>query len=374
VDLVFFDGGGAHRSGATSLRDALVALRPGIDVRLVDATTGIFRDAPGLRRLFGGGIALYNATLKSERMYFGDLAWAMRTGAALSRAMRPGAMPAVRAYYRNAAPRLVVSFVPMHNRLFFEALRAERPDAQCMVVPVDLSELFPGYWFDAIDGVDFHCGTLRLVDDALAAGIRAQHVHSIPGMPIHARFHERPTVDRGAALAELGLDPSLPTVLLFFGAQGSRTIVDLAGYLDASPMRLNVIAACGHHEGIRQRLGAGNTRSPRHVVGFTRDIPALMRVSEAIVGKPGPLSIFEALASRLPMVLWDSPAFGVLFDHNLEWVEQAGVGMRIRTAADVGAAVARVLGDGSYRVRAAAHSGDATAELATAVVRALGQE
>ncbi|HEY6460207.1 MAG TPA: glycosyltransferase, partial [Polyangiaceae bacterium] len=162
------------------------------------------------------------------------------------------------------------------------------------------------------------------------------------------------------------------TVLLFFGAQGSRTIVDIAGYLDTAPMHVNVIAACGHHAGVRQRLTASSARGPRHVVGFTRDVPGLMRVSDVIVGKPGPLSIFEALASRLPMVLWDNPAFGVLFDHNLEWVERAGVGVRIRTAADVGDAVRRVLGDASYRERAASHAGAATAELAKAVVRALG--
>ncbi|HEY1693494.1 MAG TPA: glycosyltransferase [Polyangiaceae bacterium] len=376
VDLVFFDGGGAHRSGATSLRDALLAVQPGLDVRLVDATTGIFLHAPGLRRLFGGGIALYNAALKSERMYFGDLAWAMRAGASLSRAMRAGAMPAVRAFFREAPPRVVVSFVPMHNRLFFEALRAERPDARCMVVPVDFAELFPGYWFDAGLDADFHCGTQRLAEDARSAGIQASRVHAIHGMPIHPRFREHgavDAVDRRVALTELGLDPSLPTVLLFFGAQGSRTIVDIACYLDAAPMRLNVIAACGHHAEVQRRLRASSARSPRRVVGFTRDIPALMRVSDVVVGKPGPLSIFEALASRLPMVLWDNPAFGVLFDYNLEWVEQAGVGVRIRTAGDVLEAVRRVLGDASYRQRAAAHAGDATAELATAVLGALGE-
>jgi glycosyltransferase involved in cell wall biosynthesis len=373
VDLVFFDGGGAHRSGATSLRDALVALQPGIDVRVVDATTEIFRHAPKLRWLFDRGIALYNVTLKSERMYYGDLEGAMRAGAWLSRALRPGAVPAVRAHYRQAAPCVVVSFVPMHNRLFFEALRAERPGARCMVVPVDFEELFPNYWFDPGADADFHCGTHRLAERALAAGVPAGRVHTIPGMPTHPRFHEPPRIDRAVALAGLRLDPSLPTVLVFFGAQGSRTIVDVACYLDAGPTRVNLIVACGHHAEIRQRLAAWDSRSPKHVVGFTRDIPMLMRVSDVLVGKPGPVSIFEAMASRLPVVLWDNPAFGVLFDYNLEWVEQAGVGVRIRAAADVGDAVRRVLTDPGYRERTAAHTGDATAELAKAVVAALGE-
>jgi processive 1,2-diacylglycerol beta-glucosyltransferase len=374
VDLVFFDGGGAHRSGATSLRDALVALRPGIDVRLVDATSEIFRHAPALRFLFHRGIALYNATLKSERMYYGDLEGAMRAGAWLSRALRPGAMPAVRAYYREAAPRVAVSFVPMHNRLFFDALKAERPGARCMVVPVDFEEIFPDYWFDTELDASFHCGTQRLVDDAVAAGVAPARVHAIPGMPTHPRFHEPHAIDRASALAALGLDPSLPTVLIFFGAQGSRTVVDVACYLDVGPTRVNLIAACGHHATIRERLSAWQSRSPKHVVGFTDDIPRLMRVSDVLVGKPGPVSIFEAMVSRLPVVLWDNPAFGVLFDYNLEWIEQAGVGVRIRAAADVAAAVRRVLGDPGYRARTAAHTGDATARLASLVVDALTED
>jgi UDP-N-acetylglucosamine:LPS N-acetylglucosamine transferase len=261
----------------------------------------------------------------------------------------------------------------MHNRLFFEALRAERPDTRCMVVPVDFEELFPGYWFDPEIDADFYCGTQRLAEHALAAGVPATRVHAIAGMPTHPRFHEPHSADRLAALAGLGLDPSLPTVLVFFGAQGSRTIVDVACYLDAGPTRVNLIAACGHHAEVRQRLSAWESRSPKHVVGFTRDIPALMRVSDVLVGKPGPVSIFEAMASRLPMVLWDNPAFGVLFDHNLEWVEQAGVGVRIRMAADAEQAVRRVLADRTYRDRTATHAGNATAELAAVVVRALAE-
>ncbi|MGD0529918.1 MAG: hypothetical protein ABSE49_32580, partial [Polyangiaceae bacterium] len=56
VDLVFFDGGGAHRSGATSLRDALVALRKvaAVVVRAL-AEEGMRVTGPSVAR--GGGRA-----------------------------------------------------------------------------------------------------------------------------------------------------------------------------------------------------------------------------------------------------------------------------------------------------------------------------
>ena len=372
VDLVFFDGGGAHRSGATSLGDALAELAPDLDVRLVNVTTDVFPYAPVLRWTFDRGIALYNATLKSERMYFGDLRAAMRAGAWMSRTLRAGAVPRVRAYYRESAPRLLVSFIPMHNRLLLEALRMEQPAARGMVVPVDFEELFPGYWFDAAADAAYFCGTDRLVEHARGAGIPADRVHRVAGMPTHPRFHAPRPADAAAERAQLGLDPALPTVLVFFGAQGSRRMVDIARRLDRGTTRVNLLIICGHHATAERELSSWTSRSRKHVVGFTRDVASLMRMADVLVGKPGPLSIFEAMASRLPMVLWDNPAFGVLFDYNLNWVESAGVGVRVRSMDEVCGAVAQVLGSPGFRERTASHTGNATQEIAGAIVASLG--
>jgi len=372
VDLVFFDGGGAHRSGATSVRDALAALAPELDVRLVNATTDVFTHAPALRWLFDNGIALYNATLKTETMYFGDLRSAMQAGAWVSRALRPRAVRRVRAYYREGAPRLVVSFIPMHNRMLLEALRLEHPGSRGMVVPVDFEELFAGYWFDAKAGVEYFCGTDRLVEDALAAGIAAESVHRVAGMPIHPRFHAPPPVDLRAERARLGLDPELPTVLVFFGAQGSRRIVDIARWLDLARTRVNLVLLCGHHAEALGELSEWTSRSPKHVIGFTKDVPVYMRMADVFVGKPGPLSIFEAMASGLPVVLWDNPAFSVLFECNLQWVEAVGVGLRVRSVDEVPLAVARVLRSPEFRRRTAAHAGNATSEIARAIMERAG--
>jgi hypothetical protein len=371
VDLVFFDGGGAHRSAATSVRDALAAAAPDVDVRLVNLTTDVFARVWFLHLLFGRGIDLYNATLKAERMYFGDLAAAIRAGVWVARTWRPKAIPAVRDYYRASAPRLLVSFVPMHNRLLLEALRLEDPAARGMVVPVDFEEIQPGYWFDRDAGVEYFCGTDRLVEDALAAGIPSASVHEISGMPIHPRFHAPPRADAANERAKLGLDPSLPTVLVFFGAQGSKRLVEIARRLDAGPQRVNLLLVCGHHASAERELSAWRSRSPKHVVGFTSEVPAFMRLADVLVGKPGPLSIFEGLASGLPLVLWDNPAFGVLFDYNLEWIESAGVGARVRSVEEVEGAVARVLGSPDFRARTGGLAGEATAEIARAVLARL---
>lgn len=368
VDLVFFDGGGAHRSAATSVRDALAELAPDVDARLVNVTTDVLPRAPMLHWTFERGIGVYNAALQTERMYFGDLRTAMRLGAWMSRTLRARAVSGVRAYYRENAPRVLVSFIPMHNRLLLEPLRAEQPAARGFVVPVDFEEILPGYWFDPAADAEYFCGTDRLAEHALAAGIPADRIRRVPGMPTHRRFHAPRGEDPAADRLRLGLDPALPTVMVFFGAQGSRRLVDIARRIDGGEARVNLIVICGHHAAAERELSAWSSRSRKHVVGFTRDVPSLMRAADVFIGKPGPVSIYEAMASRLPVVLWDNPAFGVLFDYNLEWVESAGVGLRVRSLDEVAAAVARVLGSDGFRERTRAHAGDATTAIARSIL------
>jgi glycosyltransferase involved in cell wall biosynthesis len=367
IDVVYFDGGGAHRSAAHALVAALSAADPGLDVRLVH-TDDVFQHDRALELTVGAGIRIYNASLKRERMWFGDLGRAIELGIALAAAMRRRAVPRLRRFWAGGgAPRVLASVIPIYDRMLLDAARLERPEVEGVVVPCDFEEIRPRYWFDA--GWDAHwlCGTDKLVADARAAGCPEERVHRIAGMPIHPRFFERREVDVAAGRRALGLDPSLPTVLVSFGGQGSRAIVEIVRRLDAGETPMNVVAVCGRNERARAELEARRARRPLHVVGFTDDVVGLMRLADLVVGKPGPLSIHEALACGLPLVAWDNPAFGVLFDENLRWIEREGVGLRVRSTAEVPAAVARVVAEPAYRRAAARFTVDPTAQAAARI-------
>jgi UDP-N-acetylglucosamine:LPS N-acetylglucosamine transferase len=61
-------------------------------------------------------------------------------------------------------------------------------------------------------------------------------------------------------------------------------------------------------------------RMPVYVEGFTRDVPYFMSLGDYFIGKPGPGSISEALAMRLPVVV-ESNAWTLAHErYNAEWI------------------------------------------------------
>jgi len=150
-------------------------------------------------------------------------------------------------------------------------------------------------------------------------------------MILSPRFYELANLDRAAERRGLGLDPDLPAGLLLFGGQGSAVMEAIIRKLDASPLRMQMIAVCGHNERLFGRLRALKTRFPLHVVGFTREVPHLMQLSDFFIGKPGPGSISEAIHLKLPVIVvrnaWTLPQER----YNADWVREQGVGVVVKS-------------------------------------------
>jgi hypothetical protein len=377
IDILYFDGGGAHRSAAFSIQAelALRAAEHDLDVRVVN-TSEIFPRAPLLDLLLGRGIQIYNSSLQRERMWFGDLGVAIRFGIGCARLLEKSSVPRLVATFAERAPDLLISTLPIYDAILFEALRRACPGVPAVVVPCDFEEIAPRYWFDPRWDAHFACGTEKLVADARGAGIPEDRVHRIPGMPIHPSFFApAPALtsdDVTQARADLGLSPELPTVLLFFGGQGSNRLVDIAHHLDAADSPANLIVICGRNDNALRELSGWRSSRPKHVVGFTPDVLRLMRLADVMICRPGPLSIFEALAVDLPVIVWDNPAFSVLFDENVRWIAAEGVGLSVRALDEVAPAVHRVTSDPAFRAATRRFRRSGTAAIADLALRLSG--
>jgi UDP-N-acetylglucosamine:LPS N-acetylglucosamine transferase len=117
---------------------------------------------------------------------------------------------------------------------------------------------------------------------------------------------------------------------------------------------------------LAESLRAVRAAMRMHVEGFTREIPRLMHISDFFIGKPGPGSISEALAMKLPVIVesnaWTMPQER----YNAEWVRARGVGVVLRSFREIAPAVEKLLQPdryGQFRAAAAEQNNRAVFEI-----------
>jgi 1,2-diacylglycerol 3-beta-galactosyltransferase len=107
-------------------------------------------------------------------------------------------------------------------------------------------------------------------------------------------------------------------------------------------------------------------RIPAHVVGFTQEVPYFMYISDYMIGKPGPGSISEAIAMKLPVIV-ESNAWTLPQErYNADWVRDKHVGIVLKGFGDIEQGVRDLLSGNTlaeYRTNAAAMNNRAVFEI-----------
>jgi len=196
------------------------------------------------------------------------------------------------------------------------------------------------------------------VAQARVLGIGDGRIFQASGMILHPRFYQPIVCDRSAERKQRGLDPDLPTGLVLFGGQGSDAMLEIAERFDVEgPYNLQLIFICGRNQKLADALRRRRSRLRCFVEGFTHQVPFYMLLSDFFIGKPGPGSVSEAVAMRLPIIVernaWTLPQER----YNAEWVLEKQVGLVVRGPHQIPAAVKTLLKQGNlarFRVNAAA--------------------
>src|SRR5260370_5843582 len=96
----------------------------------------------------------------------------------------------------------------------------------------------------------------------------------------------------------VALAPQQPVGLVMSGGQGSNAMLQIAQKLDTQ-----LVCICGKNEKLAARLRSLARSKPMFVEGFTKQVRYYMRLADFFIGKPGPGSISEALAMKLPVIV-----------------------------------------------------------------------
>jgi 1,2-diacylglycerol 3-beta-galactosyltransferase len=244
----------------------------------------------------------------------------------LSHGSQVGAM---RHYWAQTRPDLVVSLIPHFNRSVQQALKEVWPDVPYVTVLTDIADYPPHFWMEK-QSQFVVCGSERAASQARDLGIASDRIFRASGMILNPGFYEPVEIDRDAELARIGLRPGVPTGLVLFGGEGSDQMLMIAQELNRSAAPVQLIVLCGKNERVAARLRAMESRIPMLVQGFTREVPHYMELADFFIGKPGPGSISEALAKRLPVIVQRNAWTMAHERYNADWVEEQGLGLVVR--------------------------------------------
>jgi 1,2-diacylglycerol 3-beta-galactosyltransferase len=363
IEFVFFDAGGGHRAAATALEMAIQSGRKPWEVRLTNLQE-LLDELDILKRYFNIRIQdFYNEMLRTGWTLGSPQL--MRVLQLVIRAYHRPTVKLLEKHWKETNPDMVVSFVPHFNRAMGESYGRVFPERPFVTILTDIADYPPHFWIER-QLQYLVCGSDRAVEQAHSMGHTDDRVSRASGMILHPRFYEPPVEDRLAERAKLGLRPDLTTGLILFGGHGSKAMLDIADCLDRSNLELQLILICGKNDKLRDALRAQKSRLPRFVEGFTSKVNHYMQLADFFIGKPGPGSVSEALAMKLPVIVecnaWTLPQER----YNAVWIVEKEVGIVLKNFRRIDEAVAQLIQPATlarYRENAAAMHNRAVFEI-----------
>lgn len=285
-------------------------------------------------------------------------------------------------YWREHQPDLVLSVMPLFNQVIWDSIQHTKPDTPIVTLLTDFADCPPNFWFEPKTRNYFVCGTDQAVEQAQSLGIATEQIVQTSGLVIHPNFYpslhsDRPPMNPSLRQQErqrLGLHPDRMTGLVMFGGNGSPAMLDIAKCLEALHDQLQLIFICGHNESLATELHRSQRVQQRLITTFTKEMPYYMQLADFFIGKPGNVSISEAIAMQLPIITECNALTMSQERHCAEWVARKKVGIVLPNFKVVDRAVATLIQPENYahyRANLAAFSNRAVFEVAAFLQRLL---
>lgn len=174
--------------------------------------------------------------------------------------------------------------------------------------------------------VDLYCVAAEETRTALLKiGVASEKIR-VTGIPVHHKFGARR--DKTAARARLGLDEHAFTALVTSGGVGLNAIREMTEHLSNELPGIQLLVVCGTNRALFSALDPLREKKPLlKVYGFVSNMDELMDAADVLVGKAGGITISEAFAKGLPMLLFRSVPGQE--GKNTRFVCQKGAGLRV---------------------------------------------
>jgi len=150
-------------------------------------------------------------------------------------------------------------------------------------------------YFVATDESSYYLRQIGFPDDRI----------TVSGIPIHPAFSQ--PMDREALRKRYDIAPSMPVVLLSAGTFGMESSIVAIRALMHMQLPAQIVALCGKNADLLTEVVRATEAAPSHLkfraVPYSSAIHEWMAISDLFIGKPGGLTLSEAMVSTLPMIL-----------------------------------------------------------------------
>ncbi|MBX5436798.1 MAG: glycosyltransferase [Alicyclobacillaceae bacterium] len=289
--------GDGHNQAAEAVREALAA--KGVDARLVDFVEWLhpavrsfakFSLVQGVQRI----PALYGLFYRSMSR--------IQPSSSLQRQLNQLGMSHMKRCLRAFDPDAVVCTFPTPNGVMSELRASGFTNIPNVTIITDYTA--HRQWVHENTDLYF-VATDSVKEELVAAGVGPVNV-CVTGIPLRRAFAEREVrsllANREQLREQRRLDPRRPLILMMGGGAGL-----LGDVSDWEPVVLQSDAQfaiiCGRNERLRRRLGPLASDRVR-VMGYANDVHEWMAMADIIITKAGGITVTEAFAMELPMLLY----------------------------------------------------------------------
>jgi len=173
-------------------------------------------------------------------------------------------------------------------------------------------------------------------------GVEAERIN-VTGIPIDTCFDK--SYDKGALLQKFSLNAAMPIALIMGGGLGLGGVKTALMQLEELCQPIQILVVTGANASLWSEIKENRNHSKHkiQVWGYSNNVQELMAVAAFLISKPGALTICEAMAMELPMLLHE-PIPGPETE-NAAYVEQKGAGIWIKDNNNIGAVVKELLSD-----------------------------
>jgi hypothetical protein len=343
IHFVMFDAGGGHRTVVESLTAAITQQYPSWSVHALNISRVIFDPIDPFYRM---------TRLQGESFFYNDLIisrgwnWFYPITMFLARLRIWGlyyiARKRLQNYWLEQQPDLVVSTIPLYNKLLWDSLKSIKPETPFATLLSDLADDPPHHYIEPLDQ-SVICPTEEAVRQAKTIGITYENIFQTSGMSLLPKFYNAAPADIPSERQKLGLNPNRLTGLVFFGSQGSELMLTIAQCLEKLHDKVQLIFLCGRNEKVATLLRHSSIPLVMHIENFTQDIPYFMHLSDFFIGKPGANSISEAITMHLPVIVEGNHRTVSHERANVDWIRQHQLGLVIENFRNIDKAVQEML-------------------------------